>query len=400
MKILWVRHELLHPVQSGGQIVSYEIARRLHQRHEIHFVAYEREFNSAARSRASEYCSRLYPVSPPEPYRQLRPYVLELARALLSPLPFDARIAKTGQMQQTIRERLAAERFDVLFCEWLSMTPNLPDLEKWVILNHNVESVLVARRIATEPKFLVRRYHALDARQTAGLERKVCRSGAHVLAISELDRDLIQRLYGTERVTPIHIGVSAEQFFRPGPESQLPHADLVLVGNMGWLPNVDGALWFAQEILPLIRRERPDCTLALVGQRPAEEISALAQHDPRITVTGTVEDVRPWLWGGTVSIVPIRHGGGVRIKIYEAMAAGIPVVSTTIGAEGLDVRPDEHLLIADNAADFAEACIRLLASSEERARIAGEARRIVEEKHTWDRTANEVERVFEASRRC
>ena len=104
---------------------------------------------------------------------------------------------------------------------------------------------------------------------------------------------------------------------------------------MSWAPNVDGALWFAREILPRIRLRRPNSTVALMGQRPEREIVELAQRDPGIFVTGTVEDVRPWFWGGRVSIVPLRQGGGVRIKILEAMAAGTPVVSTTIGAEGL-----------------------------------------------------------------
>ena len=116
-------------------------------------------------------------------------------------------------------------------------------------------------------------------------------------------------------------------------------ADLVFVGSMDWLPNSDGVNYFVREILPLIWQRKPDCTLAVVGRAPSPAMLALAQQDSRIHVTGTVPDVRPWLWGASASIVPLRIGGGTRLKIYEAMAAGTATVSTSIGAEGLDVCP-------------------------------------------------------------
>ena len=399
MKILWIRGETLHPVRSGGQIVSFEIARRLHQRHEIHFVAYESRHSTGALSRAHEYCAKIYRVEQPRPYRAVRPYALEVARALISPLPFDARILDSPGMRHAISERLGSGEFDALFCDGLSMAADLPNLEKWVILDHNVESIMVGRRSAVEPRFLVRRYHEIDARRTAALEKKVCRRAAHVIAISELDSITMRKLYGAQRVTPLHIGVSAEDFARPAEAAANQQRwDLVFVGHMGWVPKVDGVRWFTREVLTLIHRRRPETTLAVVGQRPLPEIVDLGKRDPRIVVTGTVEDVRPWLWGGTVSIVPIRHGGGVRIKIFEAMAAGIPVVSTTIGAEGLEVAPGEHLLIADDAAGFAEACLLLLENEQERARIVERAGSEVREKHSWDRTAKEVEAVLEAVR--
>ncbi len=157
-----------------------------------------------------------------------------------------------------------------------------------------------------------------------------------------------------------------------GPQVQ-PKADLVFLGSMDWLPNIDGIEYFVREILPLIRKRMPACTLAVVGRTPSAAIRALAERDSGIQVTGTVADVRPWLWGAKVSIVPLRIGGGTRLKIYESMAAGTPTVSTSIGAEGLDVSHPANIRLADTPSAFAEQCVELLENAQERERLAAEA---------------------------
>jgi hypothetical protein len=131
---------------------------------------------------------------------------------------------------------------------------------------------------------------------------------------------------------------------------------MVFTGSMNWMANVDGILWFVKQSLPLIRKHRPECTLAIVGRNPVPEIVQLGQ-DPLISITGTVTDVRPHLWNSRISIVPLRVGGGTRLKIYEAMAARIPQVSTTIGAEGLAVHPGQDIQIADTPEEFAARCL-------------------------------------------
>ena len=181
-------------------------------------------------------------------------------------------------------------------------------------------------------------------------------------------RKLMRREYGVERVYAAPTGVDLDYFARPDGGENL--ADMVFLGSMDWMPNIDGVTWFAREVLPLIRAKRPDCTLAIAGRRPAAEVSRLAEGDSRIKVTGTVPDVRPWLFGSLVSIVPLRIGGGTRLKIYEAMAAGTPVVSTAVGAEGLDISDGDNIYLADSPGDFAERCLRLLANAAERERLS------------------------------
>jgi glycosyltransferase involved in cell wall biosynthesis len=163
---------------------------------------------------------------------------------------------------------------------------------------------------------------------------------------------------------------------------------------MDWLPNVDGVLYFVREILPLIRRVRPDTTLAIVGRTPSPEISQLATQDPRIQVTGTVPDIRPYLWNSALAIVPLRIGGGTRLKIYEAMAAQIPVVSTTIGAEGLSVNPPHDIRLADSPGHFAEQCLELLANPQLRATLSQAATGMVTAHFSWEQVARAFERVM------
>ena len=165
---------------------------------------------------------------------------------------------------------------------------------------------------------------------------------------------------------------------------------------MDWLPNVDGVLYFVREVLPLIRRRRPNCTLAVVGRTPVPKIWKLGAEDPRIRITGTVPDIRPHLWSSAVAIVPLRIGGGTRLKIYEAMAAKIPVVSTTIGAEGLTVNPPDDIRIANHPEDFADRCLELLESPEERTRIASTAWEMVNSSFSWEHVSRCFEKIMEA----
>jgi glycosyltransferase involved in cell wall biosynthesis len=146
--------------------------------------------------------------------------------------------------------------------------------------------------------------------------------------------------------------------------------------------------------LPLIRQSRPECAVAIVGREPSPAVLALTQNDPRIQVTGTVPDVRPYLWGSRISIVPLRIGGGTRLKIYESMAAGVPVVSTTVGAEGLDVSHPENIRLADTPAGFAAQCVELLEDRAARESIATAALHLVASRFSWDRVTCDFEEIL------
>jgi sugar transferase (PEP-CTERM/EpsH1 system associated) len=394
MKILWMKSDFLHPTDRGGQIRSLETLRRLHSRHEIHYLAYVQKEDHEGPSRATEYCSFVYPVPFFVPPRTSPSFYVQLLRNLVSAYPLAVQRYSSSAMQHTVRHVLSKHNFDAIVCDFVAMAPNMPDLSRCVLFQHNVESMIWQRHADHAPDALRRSYFRSQARRMLRYEKQACRRAAHVIAVSEVDADCMRSLYGVSRISVVPTGVDLDYFLAPPTVTR--GSDLVFVGAMDWLPNIDGARFFTQEVLPLIRRRRPDCSLVLAGRSPTQEIRGLAEADPLIRVTGTVPDIRPYLWGASASIVPLRIGGGTRLKIYESMAAGTPVVSTRVGAEGLPVQNGEQLFLADDPSGFAERCLELLEQPSLAERISGAARRMVTAEFSWDRVSRRFEDIIES----
>jgi len=295
-------------------------------------------------------------------------------------------------MKRQIEALVRREKFDSIVCDFLVPAQNLPDPSAAVLFQHNVEALIWKRHSENAPTILHRLLYAGQYRRMLRFEGQVCRAVKSVIAVSEADAETLRSLYGITRVAAVPTGVDVD-YFRPLAETQ-PTTDLVFAGSMDWIPNIDGIQWFVKEVLPQIRKRRPDCSLAIAGRRPGQEIQQLAEKDSRIRVTGTVADIRPYLWNSAVSIVPLRIGGGTRLKIYEAMAARIPVVSTTIGAEGLDIRNGEDIHIADSPADFADRCLELLNNIDARRHMAESAFAAVSSRYSWEVVSRQFEKLL------
>jgi polysaccharide biosynthesis protein PslH len=391
MKILWVKTDFLHPTTRGGQIRTLETLRRLHLCHEVHYVAYDDPTQPEGLARSSEYCAKAYPVAHRIVDKRSLAFALQLAGGLVSPLPVAVGRYHSQAMRDKIAQLTAAERFDCVVCDFLFPAPNVPRLADCVLFQHNVEAAIWKRHVEhnSGPKKL---YLQLQAKRMEKYEKEVCRAVKKVIAVSEVDAAAMRRNYGIENVYATPTGVDLDYFAPPATAKRL--ADLTFLGSMDWMPNVDGALWFAREVLPVIHAKLPECRFAIVGRGPAPELMRLADADPRICVTGTIPDVRPWLFGSSVSVVPLRIGGGTRLKIYEAMAAHIPVVSTTIGAEGLDVSHGANIYLADTPRDFAARCVELLEDQAERDRVTNAAWNLIASKYSWEVVARGMERLL------
>jgi glycosyltransferase involved in cell wall biosynthesis len=193
-------------------------------------------------------------------------------------------------------------------CDFLAPALNLPDLRRSVLFQHNVETLVWRRNAATEHRFLRRLFFRREAARCFRHEGAVCRAVKNVVTVSAQDAEGISKLFGrSDYVSTVPTGVDCEYFRRP--DSVAAMFDLVFLGSMDYKPNVDGMLYFVREIWPKICETHPDCSLGIVGGAPFPEIRRLAECDTRIKVTGTVPDVRPYLWGSRVSIVPLRVGG-------------------------------------------------------------------------------------------
>ena len=394
-----MKTDFLHPTTRGGQIRTLEIVKRLHQRNEVHYIAFDDPLNPEGLQRAGEYSTRSYPITHSAPSKRSAGFVMQLAGGLFSPLPVAISRWKSDSMRAQIAELSAREKFDVIVCDFLAPAPNCPALDRCVLFQHNVETMIWQRHAEHAPDPLRRLYLKLQADRMEAYERDVCQKVKRVIAVSEADATVMHQMFGIPDVPIAATGVDTA-YFEPRQHGESgdagPAFDLVFVGSMDWLPNTDGMKFFTTSILPLIRRVIPKCKVAIVGRSPNPEIQALAAADPDITVTGTVPDVRPYLWTSRVSIVPLRIGGGTRLKIYEAMAAACPVVSTTIGAEGLSVSHPQNIRLADTPEQFASECIRLLQSEEERAGLAEAAYCLVRERFSWDIMAREFEAILTA----
>jgi len=398
MKVLWVNTNFLHPTTKGGQIRTFEMLRYLHRRHEIHYVAIASPKQTEGPVRAQEYSAKAYPFPYRIPQKPSPAFLLQLAAGIFSPLPLAVSRFHPPGMAVFLEKLMARERFDRAVVDHLAPAAYFPNLPCAVLFQHNVETMIWRRHAEHASDPLRRWYFQLHARRMFEFERRVSLAAGHTVAVSEADASQMRELFGVTRVSAIPTGVNLNYFQPPSSAPPAPvAADLVFVGSMDWLPNVDGVLYFVREILPLIRRRRPDCSLAIVGRTPPAAVTELAERDPCIYVTGTVPDIRPYLWNSAVSIVPLRIGGGTRLKIYEAMAARIPVVSTTIGAEGLTIHPPDDIRIADTPRDYADRCLELLSSSEERERVGSAAWEMVNADFSWERVARCFEEILVAA---
>jgi len=393
VKILWVNTNFMHPTTKGGQIRTLEMLRHLHRWHEIHYVAIENPAQPEGPARAHEYSTQAYPFRYRIPDKTSPAFWGELVTGLFSSTPVAVGRFHPPGMSAFLEKLIARERFDCAVVDHLAPTAYFPDLPHAVFFQHNVETVIWRRHVEHAADPLRRWYFGLQARRMYEYERRVSLAAGHIVAVSATDAQEMLRLFGVKRVSEIPTGVNIEYFQPPEPRPA-DGADLVFIGSMDWLPNVDGMLYFVREVLPHIRRYRPDCSLAIVGRTPPPKISELAERDPRIRVTGTVPDIRPYLWGSAVSVVPLRIGGGTRLKIYEAMAARIPVVSTTIGAEGLTIHPPDDIRIADTPQDFADRCLELLADKTARCRVTAAAWEMVNANFSWEHVSRCFEKIL------
>lgn len=393
MKILWVKADFLHPTNGGGQIRTLETLKRLHPRHEIHFAALDLPQPGAGLRRSSEYCTKAYSVSHPVPRKSGPRYWAELAAGPWTSMPLPMLRYRSQGLGHLVETLMRLESFDAVVCDFLASAANIPALNNTVLFQHNVESTIWKRHTEHAGTPWHRAYCRGQYERMLRYEAEVCRAAKNIIAVSDADARAMQSLYGVSRIASVPTGVDLE-YFAPSCAGQPAH-DLLFLGAMDWRPNIDGLNWFVAHVLPLIRARRADCSLAVVGRRPTAQVRRWSESDRHIRVTGTVEDVRPYLWETAVSIVPLRIGGGTRLKIYEAMAAKIPVVSTSVGAEGLDVRDGENIAIADSPQQFAERCLDLLADSDARRRMAENALETVTACYSWQVVASHFEKLLE-----
>lgn len=389
MHIVWIKTELLHPVDKGGRIRTYQMLKALARRHHITYVTLDDgQAAPDAAALACEYCTDLVTV-PFRPARKRTPlFFADVAGNMFSSLPYVVERYRSRELRDAI-ERNGAQA-DLVICDFLTPSINVPDriAASAVLFQHNVEAMIWERHAAVARNAVLRKYMSVQWQRMRRFEAHECARFGSVIAVSDHDAKIMRQEYGVQSISAVPTGVDTDYFAQSFADATPLLNNLVFVGSMDWMPNDDGIRWFTESVFPGVRRQIPNATLTVVGRAPSPAMQRIASRIPGVEVTGTVPDVRPYLQRAAASVVPLRIGGGTRLKIYEAMAAGTPVVSTTIGAEGLPVHHGEHLLIADGATDQTQALVSLLKQPEDAHGMATRARTYVRKHFGWDAVAD------------
>jgi glycosyltransferase involved in cell wall biosynthesis len=360
VKILWVKAGRLLPVDTGGKIRSFNLLKQLAARHDTTLLSYYAGARDNAYDDAleSELPGRVaLPVGGPASYAGT---VADYLRRLTSKAPYAVTKFTSDAARTLIGSWMREKRFDVMICDFLSASLTFPARlsTPTALFQHNVESALWDRQARHEPNPFKRVAFSLEAAKMARYERAAVQRFHHVIAVSENDRALMSSMVDPSRISVAPTGVDLAQY-RAIAGEQSTEPVVMFLGSMDWEANVDGVTYFHREIWPRVRAVVPAATFRIVGRSPAPRVKKLAE-DPSVVVTGAVSSVVDHLRDAAVFVVPLRIGGGTRLKIYEAMAAGRACVSTIIGAEGLDVNHDRDIVLADEPGDFADAVSSLL----------------------------------------
>jgi sugar transferase (PEP-CTERM/EpsH1 system associated) len=396
VKILLTLRQPLFPPDTGGKVRSLNIFARLAKRAAIHAVSFADPVADAAAISEMKGLFKSYtPVFWQETRKYSARFYKEIVASQFSSLPYFLAKCYQPRFRSATEALTAREHFDLVFCDFLQTAFPLLEitLKPKVVFEHNVEFLLRKRKWSVEKHPLRKMVYGSEWRKTRPIEARVCRSFDHVFTVSEEDQQTIRREFAVDRVSTLPTGVDTD-FFRPLGNPPLP-GRMVFVGSMDWDPNEDGIVWFLGNVYPRIRQAIPNASFAIVGRNPSQRLRAIAAKTPAVEVTGWVPDVRPYLSQAAVVVVPLRIGGGTRVKIPEAMAMAKAVVSTPIGTEGLHFRDGAQIRIAEHPEVFSGAVAELLRNDSLRNVIGTAARQEVVSNHSWEEVVTRVEEVLE-----
>ena len=394
MKLLWVKAGKLLPVDTGGKIRSYNILRHLSNQHEVKLLSYyPGERDSAYEAALTEQFPGAEALCmgtvDSDGFKGVLDYLYRLPHAA----PYSVTKYTDQAVRRAVAERLSSGKIDLAICDFLAASLNFPDTLPipCVLFQHNVESSLWQRMATTETHSLRKLSYIYEAARMLRYERRTLGKFHHILAVSENDRQQMLEMDTRCEITVVPTGVDVAKF-PVAPPSTITPPRIVFTGSMDWEPNIDAMEYFCAQVWPRILSEYPDAIFQIVGRNPFARVQRLASQS--VQVTGTVPSVKDYLRDATIVVVPLRIGGGTRLKIYEAMAMGKALVSTSIGAEGLSFENGRDLMLADDASSFADAILLLLRDGEVRRRFEHAARELVTQ-YDWSVVVGQLAEVLE-----
>jgi glycosyltransferase involved in cell wall biosynthesis len=392
VNVLLLTQVLPFPPDSGPKVKTWNLVKWLARRHDVTLASFVRDETARELDALRRYCRAVHAV----PMRRgaLRDAGFLLA-SLASGESFLMRRDRRAAMRALVQRLARSTRFDIVHADQLNMAQYAAGVPgaRTVLDAHNALWVLYRRLAEQAPPGPRRWLLAREWRRLREYEGRAGRAAAAVLAVSAEDRDALVEAIGAPRdITVLPIAVDADEI---QPVRRRPDADrIVHLGTMYWPPNVDAVRWFAEHVYPRVRALRPDVGFDIIGARPPRAIQALAAAGSGIQVAGYVADPSAHLERAAAVVVPVQAGSGMRVKILTALAQALPVVSTSVGCEGIAVEPGVHLLVADEPADFAAATLRLLDDRAAGERLGANGRRLIAERYDYRLIYPSLEGVY------
>jgi len=403
MKIVYVTQIVPYPPHGGVLQRGFNLLRELGRRHSVHLIAFHHpdelpygETLRKSREELERFCDQVEYL-PLWPKQSAAHKLAAFAFATAYPKPFSVLAHRSRRLSKKLRQLTSSgARADVVHLDTIALSPYRDDCGSVpvVLTHHNIESQLMERRAQVESTPLARWYVGLQARRLRAYEASESGRFSVNVMVSDTDAALLRSICPGARTAVIPNGVDVE-YFVPRRDEESPA--VIYTGGMNMFANRDAVDWFVDSIWPRVKSSVPEVRFLAVGQRPSARLLEVAASDDQIEVPGFVPDVRPWVARAAVYIVPLRVGGGTRLKMVDAMAQGKAIVATTVGAEGIHGDNGRHFVIADEPERFAAEVVRLIRDASVRRELGDAARARVEAEYGWPMLAERLAGVYESA---
>ena len=392
MKVLLLTQVLPYPPDGGPKIKTWNLIKFLAVNHEITLISFVRGEKPEEINELKKYCRDVITV----PIQRKKVYDLfALLKSFLTGKPWLMVRDDRKEMREAVEKAAAGGNFEIVHADQHNMAQYALSVQNasHLLDAHNVLWMLYKRTVRTMGNGYLRWIYERDWQLFRSYEKEMVNRFDAVITVSENDRLLLEEVSGkSQKISVIPIAIDTDQVLPVKREKNAMH--IIHVGTMFWQPNIDGVLWFIKEVFPLIKAQRPDIIFDIIGARPPKEIVSLSDPGRGINVCGYVEDVEPFIQKAALMIVPVLAGGGMRVKILNALSQEIPLVSTSIGCEGIEVVNERDLLIADKPQEFSQAVLKLLEDRDFAELIGKNGRDLIQNKYDYRQACRPIEDVY------
>lgn len=393
MKILFLAHSFPWPLHEGIRLHVYHLLKELSAWHEIHFCCFIEPEEEAFIAHIQPFCHSITTI----PHKPIKSPLKRFWNIIGQEEPYSVLLFQSETMKEAVQSLLENQKPDVFHVDFGVMAPYAqlaPDIPK-LFFSHDAMSMLFRRNVLHERKFVYKLYMASQAQKMAAFEKKVLPWFKKTVVVSPVDRDVLQAGSPKADIVVIPNGVDSN-YFSPQPEKE--KNDILFRGILSFLPNLDAAFYFGQEVMPKIWKESPETTFTIVGHNPPAEVQKLAAEDRRIRLRGFVEDIRQPTAETSVVACPMRIGSGIKNKILESMAMAKAVVATPMSLAAIEAKPGKEILVGETPAELAQQCLTLLKNKEQRQQMGEAARQFILQHHSWTHHAEQFSKLYQEMR--